>query len=61
MSVIKIKEIAEQQLAAAHRAGWEQAKREALCAATLYLCNPVGEKISDAIAAMEYKEGDHEM
>ena len=47
---------ATEEVAKAHKRGWEQAKREALCAATLHLCNPVGEKIADAIASMEYKE-----
>lgn len=63
MSVIKIKEIAEQQLAAAHRAGWEQAKREAYSLSqqhSLLSSTKSGEieinELAIAIAVMEYKE-----
>lgn len=48
MSVIKIKEIAEQQFQQAHKCGWEQCKFEAMTKST--------GRSYDAIAAMEYKE-----
>lgn len=51
---------AKQQLATAHREGWEQCQMECVDIAEEHASNPsvgaVAEKIADAIAAMEYKE-----
>lgn len=64
---------ATEEVAKAYKRGWEQAKREAKSTILDHFtccdfshgcdhdwCNMLKE-IADAIAAMEYKEGDHEM
>ena len=63
-----IMESFQQQLQQAHRQGWEQAKREAYSLSqqhSLLSSTKSGEieinELAIAIAAMEYKESDHEM
>lgn len=58
----------KQQLASSNRAGWEQCQRGVYQylkheekSATLHQQMAYIKYVADAIAAMEYKEGDHEM